>query len=116
MSDILREAAAAAAEEEAILKEPLIDEPMEAVGASPSGRLEDLLPDFSILLSKTGPGSIEEYIDHPMNFKRSRGLAQILRGCTGMAGSLDYAIVDIALGAFQYMKEGKENAEVTDRE
>lgn len=79
------------------------DEP--PIEPAPSSRISDFLPDLSILLSKTGPGGIEEYIDHPLNGKKSRGMAQMLRGLTGIAGELDYAIIDIAMGAFQYTKE-----------
>lgn len=66
--------------------------------------------DFDFLLAKTGDGSIESYIDHPLNFSRSKGLAQIIRGATGLVGELDLAIVDIGLGAFNMMREGKANA------
>lgn len=65
---------------------------------------------FDILKTKTASGSIEEYQDHALNFKKSKGIAQIIRGMTGMCGELDLAIVDIVLGAFQYTKEGKGGA------
>lgn len=58
------------------------------------------LPDF--LLAKTGPGNIESYINHPLNVKDNAGLAQIIRGLTGMFNSLDYAVVDIIVGAFRF--------------
>lgn len=61
----------------------------------------------SWLKIKTGEGSIEQYIDSPLNFERSRGLAQILRGITGLLGNLDFAIVDVLVGAFNYLKEKK---------
>jgi len=73
----------------------------------PSVRVSDLLPDMSFLLAKTGDGPVESYMDHPLNFKGSKGMAQILRGVTGMAGELDYAIIDIGLGLVQLTKEGK---------
>lgn len=81
----------------------LTEEPVADPG--PGSRISDFLPDLSILLSKTGSGSIEDYIEHPLNGKKSRGMAQMLRGLTGIAGELDYAVIDIALGAFQYTKE-----------
>ena len=61
--------------------------------------------DLSWLKAKTGPGTIESYIDHPLNASRSRGVAQILRGATGLAGDLDLAIIDIGLGLVEVIKE-----------
>lgn len=74
---------------------------------APGVRVSDLIPDMSFILSETGPGPIENYVDHPLNFKGSRGVAQIIRGATGMAGTLNYAIIDIGLGLVQVTKEGK---------
>lgn len=65
--------------------------------------------DLSLLKAKTGEGRIEDYIEHPMNFMQSRGLAQALRGMTGMLGSLDLAIIDIVMGALNFSKERKAN-------
>ena len=61
--------------------------------------------DFGFLKAKTGEGSIDSYMDHALNFKKSRGVAQIIRGFTGLLGELDLAVIDITLGAFQTMKE-----------
>lgn len=63
--------------------------------------------DLGFLKSPTGAGSIDDYIEHPMNFFRSRGLGQVLRGLTGLVGSLDLAIIDVVLGAMQFLKERK---------
>jgi len=63
--------------------------------------------DFSFLTAKTGDGSVERYLDHPLNYKKSRGIAQVIRGFTGMFGSLDLAVIDIALGGFEVIKEGR---------
>ena len=71
--------------------------------------------DFGFLKAKTGPGAIEDYLDHPMNFKKSKGMAQMLRGFTGIAGELDLAIVDITLGAFNFVKEEKSNGSTANR-
>lgn len=65
--------------------------------------------DFSFLLAKTGEGSVDSYIDHPLNFSRSKGIAQILRGATGLVGELDLAVVDIGVGAFNVFREGRKN-------
>lgn len=87
-------------------------EPMAAAaGEAPQG----ISIDFGFLKAKTGPGSIEDYMDHPMNFKKSKGMAQMLRGFTGIAGELDLAIVDITLGAFQFVKEEKASGSTVNR-
>lgn len=57
--------------------------------------------------SQTGPGDVDEYINHPMNFGHSLGFAQILRGLTGIVGELRYALLDIGLGLLQINKERK---------
>lgn len=65
--------------------------------------------DFSFLSAPTGDGAIEDYLDHPMNFNNSKGVARIIRGFTGMFGSLNYALVDIVLGALDLSpKKGAE--------
>lgn len=61
--------------------------------------------DFGFLMKKTGPGTVESYLDHPMNPKRSRGFARVLRGLTGIAGDLDLAIIDIVIGGFEMVME-----------
>lgn len=67
--------------------------------------------DLSFLKTPTGPGSIEDYIEHPFNIFKSRGLAQVLRGLTGLLGSLSFALVDILVGGLQFMRERRtENA------
>lgn len=63
--------------------------------------------DFSVLKTQTGDGEINDYINHPLNFNQSRGMAQIIRGVTGFAGEMRYAIIDIVLGAMHYSKERK---------
>jgi hypothetical protein len=63
--------------------------------------------DLSFLKAKTGEGAIEDYIEHPMNFNKSKSLAQIIRGMTGMLGALDLAIFDIVIGGLNFSKERK---------
>jgi hypothetical protein len=63
--------------------------------------------DLSFLKSPTGEGSIEDYLDSPLNFNSSRSMARIIRGLSGMLGSLDLAIVDIFVGALDYLKSRK---------
>lgn len=62
--------------------------------------------DLSFLTKETGDGEIEDYLTHPMNFKKSVGMAQIIRGITGLVGSsLKYALLDITMGLFRMQRE-----------
>lgn len=63
--------------------------------------------DFSFLTAQTGEGSIEDYLLHPLNFNESKGMARVLRGLTGMFGSLSYAIVDVIIGGLDLLKSNK---------
>lgn len=64
--------------------------------------------DLGFLKAKTGEGSIEDYIDHPINISKSKGLGQVIRGFTGLFGALDLAIIDIVVGLMQFTREKKE--------
>lgn len=67
--------------------------------------------DFSFLLKPTGPGAIEDYLQHPLNPRQSRGLAQTLRGATGFFGDgLRAAIADILFGLMEYSRERRVEA------
>lgn len=59
------------------------------------------IPNFSWLLARTGEGALESYLNHPVNFDGKLSTARIIRGLTGIAGTLDYALIDIALGCFE---------------
>lgn len=61
--------------------------------------------DFSFLRTETGAGNIEDYINHVLNINGSRATAQILRGLTGLFGALNLAVIDIALGICELIKE-----------
>ena len=102
MSNILNDAYT----EQAAAADPIINdpEPFEDDFDDP-GDPQPIRFDFGFLKTPTGPGPIDEYLDHPLNATGSRGMAQIIRGCTGFAGSLDLAIIDITLGALQLVKE-----------
>lgn len=63
--------------------------------------------DFGFLRTPTGPGSIEERIEHPLNPWQSMGVAQIIRGVEGFTDDLKLAILDILFGAVQLAKEKK---------
>lgn len=83
--------------------------------------IEDMEGDYSpvisikdILMTETGQGDItsNDYLEHPLNFPKSEGLAQMLRGFTGFANkylgmnSLRIAVLDVVMGAMRFMKEG----------
>jgi hypothetical protein len=68
---------------------------------------EQSTPSFqlpSFLTAPTGEGSIASYLDHPMNYNNSDGMAQVIRGLTGMFGSLNKAAIDIVLGVMRMRK------------
>lgn len=84
---------------------PKIDIESETEKAQDPGGFFDREISFNWLKAKTGAGSIEDYMIHPLNVHESKGTAQILRGCTGIAGDLDLAILDIGLGVIELVKE-----------
>ena len=100
-SDAIRAAIADEVEE----KQVIDDLKKEFSGAADEVPRGSVAFDFSFFKARTGDGSIDDYMDHALNFKRSRGVAQMLRGFTGLLGELDLAVIDITLGAFQTMKE-----------
>jgi hypothetical protein len=63
---------------------------------------------MSMLKAQTGEGSIKSYSNHPLNMKNNDYVGQIIRGLTGMLGSLNFAILDILLGSFGFIKEKKD--------
>lgn len=89
-----------------------LDDLEEPIKNSANFRIEDMLPNLDFILSETGDGSIEDYLEHPLNSRKSKGIAQILRGMTGLLGNLNYAVLDICLGFFEFSKEkGLKNEE-----
>jgi hypothetical protein len=81
---------------------------LEEQAAQPMQQVQQAAPNFQIpefLKAKTGEGSIENYINHPLNIKENVHLARVLRGLTGMFNALDYAIIDIIVGALGFMKK-----------
>lgn len=102
MSDLLREAMNDEAREAAEIDEEYIEAPEE-----PGVRIA--IPDLSFLAAHTGAGTIEEYVDHPLNFDRTKSTARILRGLTGICGELNYALIDIGLGVIEKIKERGHN-------
>ena len=100
--DILKEAIA----DEAQMAQDLNAQPLEDQ-TQPQQEQAQQLPkfNFDFLRVPTGEGAIEDYIDHPLNAEQSKGVAQILRGFTGIAGDLKLAILDITLGFINVLKE-----------
>lgn len=85
-------------------------EESERIQLGPQELVEDPAPsgiNLSFLKAQTGPGDISEYVNHPLNFAKSEGLGQVIRGLTGMLGELRYAIVDIVMGAMRFSNERK---------
>jgi hypothetical protein len=83
---------------------PTQEIPIEAPQSS--GRMQEIISKF--MTAETGAGAIFDYLDHPLNFAKSKGLARILRGFTGIFGSLSLAVIDIALGTLEFSKERKQ--------
>ena len=71
-------------------------------GTSFFDRISDI--DF---LAETGDGPISQYMDHALNFNNSKAMARILRGVTGLIGSLNLAIIDIGVGVLEFFKKDK---------
>lgn len=65
------------------------------------------MPSLEFLKVETGEGPIELYIEHPLNFSKSKGLARIIRGLTGWFGALNLAIIDVVIGLLEFTKERK---------
>lgn len=94
ISDLAAEAAAPA---------PAPERPSEAAEIPAAG------PSFwnRILTAETGPGEIDhpDYMQHPLNFDCSIGLAQVLRGLTGLLEhGLRLAVLDVAFGLFRWFR------------
>jgi len=64
---------------------------------------------FDFLRTPTGEGSIDDYINNPLNFNQSKSIAQILRGMSGFLGALNYAIFDLIIGTFNFTREFKKD-------
>jgi hypothetical protein len=63
-------------------------------------------PFWKKILKAKSPGKpVAEYREHPANFDRSDGLAQVLRGAEGILGSLDLAILDVLVGGARWIRE-----------
>lgn len=99
--------------EQAMMKEDAIPDELqpkmqEVEQESPGGFRLDL----SWFKTETGEGEIDEYIDHPLNFNNSKGIAQALRGFAGFMGNgsqLRFAIIDILFGLNRFRKDLKPN-------
>lgn len=64
--------------------------------------------DLDFLWIETGEGSVDEYLEHPLNFKKSAGLAQVIRGISGVVGNaFNYWWVDVIMGGLKMGQEAK---------
>jgi hypothetical protein len=63
------------------------------------------VPEFLKAQSPDVP--IENYLNHPLNFAKSMGLAQMIRGLEGMLGGLRYAVLDVVMGGMKFSQERK---------
>lgn len=67
--------------------------------------------DLEFLKAKSPDRPVEEYINHPLNFNNSKGLARTLRGLEGMFNDLRYAVIDVIVGLMEFSKERKIKSE-----
>jgi hypothetical protein len=70
--------------------------------------------DLDFLKSPTGEGDLKEYKTHLLNFNGSKGMARIIRGCTGLFGNLNFAVIDIIIGIFDLTSKKKQQGVVPD--
>lgn len=80
----------------------VIDVETQEVEAQPSRIMEIL---GRVLTAETGAGDVQSYVNHPINYNGSQGLAQLIRGLSGVFGNLNLAVIDIAIGAMRFGKE-----------
>lgn len=82
-----------------------VHEPVESQEAhAPQGGLG---LNLGFLKATTGEGELESYTNHPLNFDGKKATSRILRGMTGLFGSLNFAIADIMIGFMEIAKERK---------
>lgn len=60
---------------------------------------------LDVLKTPTGGGAVSSYLDHPLNFAKSEGLAQVIRGITGFLGDTAFAVVDVIFGLIRFAWE-----------
>lgn len=58
-----------------------------------------------VIKTETGSGAINDYMDHSLNFNKSKSIALIIRALTGYFGALNLAIIDLLMGMFNLTKE-----------
>lgn len=60
---------------------------------------------MEFLKRPTGEGDISFYVNHPLNYDGSKEMGQVIRGCTGLLGALDFAVLDIGLGMMKILSK-----------
>jgi len=63
---------------------------------------------WDLLTCPTGEGELDDYRAHVLNWDGEPSTSRIVRGITGIFGSLNYALIDLGLGIIQ--KVGKKSA------
>lgn len=99
--DSIQDAVAKVEEEKALPPIPVEEAP------APSNHIPWQIPGF--LTADTGPGEIEDYLDHPLNWRKARWVARVLRGLTGMFGNLKKAVIDVFLGVLESVERNGQN-------
>lgn len=66
-----------------------------------------------ILMADSPDVPIENYIDHPLNFKNSKALARVIRGLEGMVGTLRKALIDIFMGSYEFYSDERSDKNVS---
>lgn len=75
-------------------------------GEQEQSKFRFALPEWLWIKRKTDP--IENYMQHPFNFKHSEGVAYIIRGFAAIGGELiDYWWTDVLGGFLRLRTEGK---------
>lgn len=93
---------------------PSIDEEINGAELPKLDTLEDFQEDtvsqyrpslMDVLKTPTGEGELHDYENHVLNFNQSKGMSRLIRGFTGLLGhNLNFAVVDIVIGAMDFLK------------
>lgn len=111
MATIDQLAGEAALETDKNIAEELLGQPEHGAGEfiDPPDQPQGIRLNLGFLMKETGPGEIEDYIEHPLNFNQSKGIAQVIRGVAGFVGNgsqLRLAVLDIVFGLNRFRKGG----------
>lgn len=85
--------------------EPGLESGQEVLEVQEPSKVNEMMS--RLLTAETGDGPITKYLDHPLNFNQSYGLAQVIRGLSGLISNLNLAVIDIVVGGLRFSKERK---------